>query len=85
MTLSELQNLKIVDLRPMNISDAYKFILRNYPAQSCQSFSYMSYNLMTEKDIQGFKIKALKNHAICMTIDNYGLTAYVPHGVVFKV
>jgi hypothetical protein len=85
MTLQELKNLKIVDLRLLNISDAYKFIIQNYPAQCYQSFSHESYNLMTDKDIQEFKVKALKNHAVCMTIDNYGLTAYVPHGIELKV
>jgi len=84
MTLAELKNLKIVDLRPMNISDAYKFIITNYPAQSYQSYAHETYNLITDTDIQAFKIQAVKRHALCMTIDNYGLTAYIPHGIDFK-
>ena len=82
--LKELQNLRIIDLRELNISESYRITSTQYPPRFYQTVSRMTYNLITDKDIQDFKIKAVLNHADCMTIDNYGLTAYVKTGLELK-
>jgi hypothetical protein len=89
MTLNELKasanSLRTVDLRKMNIYDSYQLTSREYPPQRYQSFAHITHSPITELDIRLFKEKAILNHAHCMTIDVYGLTAYVPVGQEIKI
>lgn len=83
--LKALKSMRVIDFRPMNITDSYNIILTQYPARFYQSYARMKNDLVTPSDIEDFKLKSASIHAECMTIDNYGLTAYIPVGIELKV